>query len=233
MSRRRLLLTMAVVMVATGCFGWGASTAQAQRRIDGWGKMVDPDRDCNAQLASNRLKIIVPRGVKDLYYGGGKDGRGQFNAPRVMQTISGDFTMTVRVTANLQNGLDAGGYNGAGLLLWDSPKQYLRLERNRFVGKQSGKRRFSYTTPLYDLNNHRTFVNATRDEFFEGRATWLRMARRDDKIVSQMSVDGENWTTLGTVSGRFPDLVSIGVCVVSTTRGPLEVEFDEFKIEKE
>ncbi|REJ64615.1 MAG: DUF1349 domain-containing protein [Planctomycetota bacterium] len=209
------------------------ATAKDGEQIRGWGRVIDPDDDCRVEAADGKLTITVPQTRQDIWYGASEE-KERFGAPRVMQTISGDFVITVKVSADWTAGLgaDKAGYNGAGLLIWDSPKQYLRLERNRYVNPKYSPRPLSFNAPLYDLNEHRTYFNATFDDFFEGPSSYLRMIRRGQKIVTLTSPDGKTWISMGTLDTEFPDVVQVGVDVVSSTEVPLEVTFEELVIEK-
>jgi len=195
--------------------------------VEGWGTVVDPSSDCKVQVGDGAITITVPDTKHDLYYGG-KNVATRFNAPRVVQWVEGNFTATVRVTADWDTGVAELGYNGAGLVVWDSELQYLRHERNRFTNRSN--RTLSYTTPQYDQNNRRVFFNSTTEPFFQGESTWMRVIRFGPNFTTQISHDGENWITTGIVSGEFPAEVRVGILAINSASHPFEVRFDQFSV---
>jgi regulation of enolase protein 1 (concanavalin A-like superfamily) len=205
----------------------------AAAEIAGWGTAVNPDSQCEIKTGagSKTVTIRLPDTKHDLW-AGQTDETTRFNAPRVLQEVEGNFVATVRVTANWTTGIEQGGYNGAGLVIWESGKQYLRLERNRCVkvtNPGTAPYAFSYTTPLYDQNGRRVFYNSTRQEFFKGNTTWLRLNRHDARIACYFSHDGQTWVGMGVVTSEFPERVQVGIHAVNTG-GPFAVLFDQFSI---
>ena len=199
--------------------------------IPGWGTVVNPDGDCDIDPGDGSVTIWLPERKHDLWYGG-RDPSTRFNSPRILQTVEGNFIATVRVTARWKANIADGGYNGAGLLVWDSEDQYLRHERNRMGGPATGPEGVSYITPLYDQKGRRVFLNWTSDDFFEGNSTWLQIERRNQTFITQVSQDGENWTMTGYVSTEFPQKVQVGVHAVSGTGKRFGILYDKFSITK-
>lgn len=197
--------------------------------IGGWGTVIDPDGDCTIKAGKAGVTFRLPPPRHDLWFGG-TDEQTRFNAPRVLQEVEGNFVITVRVTADWKAGIADGGYNGAGLLVWDSEQQYLRHERNRFVTASSAE--VSYTTPLYDQNNRRVFYNSTTEDFFQGNSTWLRIARHGDMFVASISDDGQAWSPTGVVSTEFPERVQVGIVSTNSTGRVFAVLFDRFSLTK-
>ncbi len=196
--------------------------------ITGWGTVIDPDGDCDVKESDGSVIVKLPAGKHDLWYGSKETIN--FNSPRVLQQIDGNFVATVRVTAYWDRGIaDGGGYNGAGLVVWESEEQYLRLERNRF---DFGRGTYTYTSPLYDQNSRRVFYSSTRDEFFKGNTTWLRIIRNGSNFATNISHDGKKWITTGVVNTEFPNAVRVGIHAINLTESSFAVRFDKFSIER-
>ena len=80
-------------------------------------------------LEAGKLTIAVPGTLHDL---GAEVGK--LNAPAVLGDVNGDFVATVKVGGKIEPRGECtrpGGfpYQGAGLLLWNDPGNYVRLER--------------------------------------------------------------------------------------------------------
>ncbi|MBV8430400.1 MAG: protein kinase, partial [Solirubrobacterales bacterium] len=95
-----------------------------------WGDVVDPAGDCLVvrDRQANRATILVT-GTAHLL----SAEIGLMNAPRILRSIAGDFEVRVRVTGTSQPGgrpttKRYNPYHGAGILLWQDPKDYVRLE---------------------------------------------------------------------------------------------------------
>lgn len=226
------MLCRSLFRIVAACFAVAAplSGFAPAAEIAGWGTIVDPDGDCQiTQAASAKVEIRIPATRHDMWFGG-KDERTRFNAPRVVKFVEGDFIATVQVTADWNSGLAEGGYNGAGLVVWESEKQYLRYERNRFIPLNSTTP-YTYVTPFYDQNDRRVFWSTTTKEYFSGGSTWLRIRRTGDSISTSYH-DGKDWVYTGVVSTQFPSRVQVGIIAVNSTKREFAVEFQSLKIER-
>ena len=64
--------------------------------IDGWGQMVDPDGDCRFEIGDDSVTVTFGPGAHGL------DAEGnRMNAPRVLRSVSGDFSASTVVHGNL------------------------------------------------------------------------------------------------------------------------------------
>jgi len=124
-------------LAAAGLFVVGLVSAVPAR--DGaknvWGNFEDPDKDCVFQPDGGSLSISVPGRDHDL----GKE-RGKMNAPRAMQAVEGDFTISVKVTGKFEprqmGSLERRAYNGAGFFIRKDDNNYLRLDRATFWNRE-------------------------------------------------------------------------------------------------
>lgn len=188
--------------------------------------ITDPDGDC--QIKST-ITVTVPNTNHDLHPKLG------MNAPRLLQTVSGDFTAQVKVTGDFQPGdMSTGGgrpFNGAGLLIWQDESNYLRLERNAY---RVGDRLMCFP-PLIEYWADKQYrgVNTgsvPADEFFQGRSTWLKLQRQGDQFTASFSHDGDEWTVAREFTAEFPDEVSVGMDALNTSNEEFTVEFEAFEI---
>ena len=232
MSRSARLAGAALVALVLGATGSTRADDKKALEARGWGKPVDPDGDCTMNEGNGTLTVTVPGSLHDLFPGQ-RDPRKRNNAPRVLQAVRGDFTATVKVTADWKPGAPLPGanthpYNGAGLLVWDTDAQFVRFERNVWVGKDGA---WSYTTPLQYADSRQ--VNAarqTRDEFFKGRSTWMRVERTGDTFTFSISHDGDRWQEAAALTAKLPETVRVGVEAVNSSAKAFAVEFAEFGI---
>lgn len=196
------------------------------------GTAVDPDGDCLFRLNKDAVTIKVPAGLHDLYYGE-KDAAKQFNAPRLLRPVSGDFTAVVKVSADWKLGpkLPSGRcFHGAGLVVWSSEKEYFRLERTEFLHRKHGTP-YCFTTPLYDRGGKR--VNDWKvdpAEFFQGSSTWLCVQRRGQVLRTAISQDGQRWTQTASVTTQFPPRVHVGITAINGTGDAFIPRFEGFAL---
>lgn len=195
--------------------------------IAGLGDVIDPDDDCTITTTSSKLKISVPAGSHDFWY-----GRKPFNAPRVLQDVEGDFEVLVKVTADwTAKPLESGKWTvGAGLIVMESEQHYFRVERNRFVNKGT----WSYAPPIYDRNEKRLSKwSASSDgRTFRGESTWLWIRRAGQKFTTALSHDGRTWSNATTLETTFPKKVRVGILALNYSAGPFVATFDGYKLTK-
>jgi regulation of enolase protein 1 (concanavalin A-like superfamily) len=199
--------------------------------IEGWGNVVDPDGDCAVKEEKGKVTITVPGTLHNL------NPSIASNSPRVLQEIEGDFTATVKVTGDFKPGERATkptGYpfNGAGLLIWQDDQNCVRLERNAWWIADL-KKTACYTPLLEYYKNgvdQNTNPGSVVGEFFKGRSTYLRLARRGDKVAASFSHDGKEWTATKEIPIVMPRKVHVGVAAVNSSDKPFTVEFEELKV---
>jgi hypothetical protein len=225
--RRRLLL-LAVVVCLIILVGY--LTAQRPKSVRGWGALIDLDNDCTVLEEGDKLTITVPGGTHDL-----NAELGGMSAPRVLREVDGDFTVQVKVTGEFDPGDESAKdkvapFNGAGLLLWQDEKNYLRLERN---GWWSISGQLGCYLPLIayflDGNHQGQTPKGESIESFRGRSTWLKLERRGDKVTASYSHDGQEWMDREIVVG-FPNRILAGVTAVNTSKKPFTAEFEDFRV---
>lgn len=205
-----------------------SSSVEDSKSAVSWGKIIDPDGDCTFRQENEKLTISVPSGEHEIWYGNKKPEK-RFNAPRVLREVKGDFAARVKVSANWQ--LASGGYaRAAGLVVWDSEKQYLRHERCQFIHSSTGKHA-CFTTPLYDRNEQRVNdAKAGAASFYQGDTTWLHMERKGQIIHTWVSHNGKDWQHTGTITSQFPRSIQIGVDALNRSNSEFVAVFEDLSI---
>jgi regulation of enolase protein 1 (concanavalin A-like superfamily) len=228
MLLKRLLISLLTTL-------WLVSFLVAEEKkprvIKGWGEVIDPDGDCTIQSEKGKVTITVPEKNHNLAPLIGQ------NAPRILQEIEGDFTLEVKVSGDFKptdrSTLEGGrSFNGAGLLLWQDDKNFLRLERNVFrIPEQNLSVCYP---PLVELYSDGQYMNTNPepqlDTFFKGRSTYLRLERRGGNVRASLSDDGKEWSLVKELRVDFPKKLKVGVAAISTSAEPFKVEFEELKI---
>lgn len=208
------------------CFGSDArGQARPNSALANWGQPIDPSRDCWTRLVGETLAIDVPGSTHDLR------GDGEVNAPRVVRSIDGDFIAQVKVSGNLRHtgkrtsGLSV-AYHGAGLLIWQNARNYVRLERSGLV-REDGQ-----TVHFANFELHRDGQVVVKALEIPDQDTYLRLERRGNRVFGLVTGDGYKWSSLEPIAARLPRDVKLGVVAISTSTEPLKVVFSDLEVLK-
>jgi hypothetical protein len=202
------------------------------RSRDGWTNVINPDGDCTIRPEKGRVTITIPGTHHNL-----NPLIGPNNAPRVLQEIGGDFTAQVRVSGEFDPGerstfADGAPFNGAGLVLWQDDRNFLRLERNAW--RVPGNAEPVCYPPLLEYYEDGRYLDtnppAAPASFFKGSATYLRLQRRGDSASAAYSHDGQEWFPVKAIKVGLPAKVQVGTAAVSTSAKPFTVKFEEFSL---
>ena len=190
--------------------------------------MLDPWRDCDVSLdlEHDRLKIKVPGTPHVL---SAEVPQLPMNAPRVVRRVRGDFTASVRVLGRLEPGRSKtthyDPFHGAGLIVWQDPSNYLRLERA--VGFIKG-RHHPYIN--YELREGGRLA-VSHGITIEDRSLFLKLRRQGRAFSAWYSHDGRRWVELARVDATFDERVEVGVVAVNSSRRTLSAELERLNIE--
>jgi regulation of enolase protein 1 (concanavalin A-like superfamily) len=226
MLQRSCLLWIIMAAVCTA-----AETDNQEARpneVPGWGRVIDPWRDCDVSLDrdNERLKIQVPGTPHVL---SAEVPQLPMNAPLVVRRVRGDFTADVHALGRLEPGpyrtTHYNPYHGAGLIVWQDPSNYLRLERA--VGFING-RRHPYVN--YELRAG-GLLAMTRGFTIADRPLWLKLRRQGAAFSAWYSYDGRQWVALRRVDATFAERVEVGVVAVNSAEQPLSAELEMLNIE--
>ncbi len=231
----RYLLTLTTLLALIAQTLGGSIHAEekpAQTTIAGWGTATDSDKDCEYRFTADQRKLCItvpattPHDLSPV--------RG-LNAPRVLRSVSGDFTVQVKITSDFKPGVNSTGkgrpFNGAGLLIWENEGNFLRIERNAYW--LSPEELYCYP-PLIEYWRNREYGGVNSDPtdatYFQGRTTWLKANRQGKNVSVSMSHDGKEWNEVKTFQVEMAEEVLVGVAAVNTSDAPFTVDFEELKI---
>jgi regulation of enolase protein 1 (concanavalin A-like superfamily) len=195
--------------------------------IGGWGRLVDPWGDCNATLSggAERLTIRVPETPHVL---SAEVPNMPMNAPRVVRQVRGDFTAVVHVLGRFEPGRDRtthyNPYHGAGLIVWQDPGNYLRLERA--VGFINGRDQ-PYVNDEWREGGR---LAVSRGHAIPGGPIHLKLRRHGPEFTAWYSPDGLRWHQLGRIRTFFSDRVEAGVIAVNSSGRPLSADLEMLSI---
>ena len=171
-----------VILAAVGTTAAAVLDEDAARpnEVPGWGRVLDPWRDCDVSLdlEHDRLKIKVPGTPHVL---SAEAPELPMNAPRVVRRVRGDFTASVRVLGRLEPGRSKtthyDPFHGAGLIVWQDPSNYLRLERA--VGFINGR---PHPYINYELREDGRLA-VSHGITIEDRSLFLKLRRRRPDVL--------------------------------------------------
>ncbi|HEX3450156.1 MAG TPA: DUF1349 domain-containing protein, partial [Isosphaeraceae bacterium] len=202
--------------------------ARSAGEKEAWGDAVDPDGDCKFELdpPEDKVRIIVPGKTHIL-----SAEIGRVNAPRILRDIKGDFDVSVRVAGTDHAGGKAtttlySPYHGAGLLIWQDPKNYVRLEIATDL--QHGKPR-----PYVNFEYRKEGVLAATSGMKNGdNSNHLRLSRRGDEINASFGPDGVRWTSFPTLTAKLNDRLKVGVAAINSSTKPLTAELEGLEVSR-
>ena len=151
------------------------------------------------------------------------------NAPRILGDIQGDFEIRLKVTGTSHPGGKAttsqyAPYHGAGILLWQDPENYVRLEIAADLRK--GKV-FPYAN--FELRQAGSLA-VSRGLKIEDDTSYLRLERRGDEVRGAFSPDGDHWTLFSPMIVELKDRLKVGVAAVNSASKPLKAGFEEVQV---
>ena len=192
-----------------------------------WGMFVDPLGQCDVTADRGRIEIGVPPGAYDLSI-----ELGQTTAPRVMQLVDGDLVARVTVDELPEPATPAAGqprraYRGAGLLLWQDERNYVRLE-SAVTGADGSSVRYA----LFETRHDGRPVGglAGSGARLRGGPTDLRLQRHDRELVAQVRQGNEDWREVGRAEVDLPRALEVGVAVVNTAASGLRAGLSGFSL---
>jgi regulation of enolase protein 1 (concanavalin A-like superfamily) len=190
--------------------------------IKGWGVVVDPNKDCKF-LASDdtELTIVVPNVPHDFHR---EKGYAQFNGPRVLQRVKGDFTLQVSTDAYpaikpIFASSKRAPWISAGLVIWQDANNYIRLDsaRNRTITSEGCA---NGSNLLYKPGH------------FYGKEVLLQIQRQGDKFILSMKDESKdpNWQEINQYKVKFGSELGVGVFASNLTTEEFASRFRDFKL---
>jgi beta-xylosidase len=179
-------------------------------------KWIDPD-SANAPTAydtkSGTLRATIPTG-KDLF------GENR-TALQLLKAVEGDFQIETRVKFDPK-----ADYQGAGILVYHGPFNYVRLERafGGTGGSGSGIRLDARTKDFYEP------ITTPDSAATEATTVDLKMLRIGKTFTAFWRLDenGE-WREVGEFVSDYPDTIQVGLIACNTGK-PIPVEFSYIRL---
>ena len=195
-----------------------------------WGIPEDPDGDCTFRDDLGRLTIAIPGTPHALSAEIGKT-----NGPRVLREVDGDFCIEVKVSGALPADPHSPmpgrwAYFGAGLLVWQDNKNYVRFERARMLMQPAGQWR---CWPCFELRAGAKVARTwqlTDGTLDDRKPATLRLVRRGTTLCASYSQDAGDWKDLPPLKIDFDAKVQVGVVACHSTRTGFEAVFERLRI---
>jgi regulation of enolase protein 1 (concanavalin A-like superfamily) len=151
------------------------------------------------------MRITCPA---NLDIGGSND-----NAPQLLQTVTGDFAVTTKVT-----GVWTAAGTHAGLIVWKDSTHFMRVEVRDTNKVQIGGK------------NGGTFVSTSALMGSAVNPVYLKLDKTGTTITGYWSSDGVTWTNFGSFTMTGADPVKVGLFVINQNASPAtySADFDYF-----
>jgi regulation of enolase protein 1 (concanavalin A-like superfamily) len=198
--------------------------------ILGWGEVTDPAGDCRVTEHNGKVTIVVPGTHHNL------NPTPKYNnvlAPRILQEVAGDFTAQVKVhafprpKARTSSTTQKISYVGAGLLVWQDDRNFIRVLR---AGKGEGDSVFVHSEAYRD-GKYVPFSQALRYTGMEDKSTYVRLVRRGRIFTTWRSFDGSQWEELQShASDTLPTKLQVGVAALNSTIREFAPQFESLEI---
>lgn len=231
---KRNIVVFAVLMLA--CCALAAPAPEPF--VAGWGKPVDPDKDCKIKRDKSALIIEMPGTYHDY-----APDRKRLNAPRLLRDFEGDFEMQVRVRIDCRPSVqstveDKPSYVSAGFLIIP-PDNYwtncFRLEY-RVAGQGDGVDG-CLATRVGNIEGTGKVgaVGYKPPEWpFKGKPdyVYLRLERSGEVLSYKISSDGKTWVNTYGGGGKvgLPSKLTVGLSACTTSTDLSKVQFDQLKL---
>lgn len=194
-----------------------------------WGTFINPLQDCKLRTTPAGISLSVPgNALHDL---NPTDEWNNFDAPRLLRTVEGDFILQVKVLpfprsqpgTAVRKGFS---YRAAGLLVWDHGGTLLRHELASAGEIKDGKPHLQ--SEWFDEGEQ---VDLNYVPVVEG-PIFLQVERHHDRLSLRWSDDGKVWHNSEDVDDlTLSPRLQIGVVAINATSTPLEAVFEDLRIE--
>jgi regulation of enolase protein 1 (concanavalin A-like superfamily) len=204
--------------------------------VIGWGHVINRDKDGMILDDNDVLSLILPGGSH------AHDLAAEIhltNAPRVVQNITGDFTIEVRTDGRFDPGdisTQPGrhAYDGAALIIMADTDNVATLARAGLQYPQ--KRPAFYANFEMRTGGKLRRIGLTGDSKLPANGpVFLRLQRKGTEIDASVSTNGDQWKSLAAknIPNDWPQMLSAGVAAISTSEAEFAPRFSQLKITKE
>lgn len=229
MLRNMLLAVLLSTSPALSAVAPATDSDQSVTTIKGWGRVIDPDADCNIRATPNgsQVSMLVPAAAHDF-----AAELERWNAPRVLMGVQGDFVAEVKVGGDFSPGEESTiegrkSYNGAGLLVVADPQNHLSLQRGAFRTDDGHVRHYLNC----ELRRDGQSVVSYYSMDLRDQETYLRLERRGNQITASVSMDGLQWRSYKPINAPdLPRRLRIGVEAVNSANASFRCVFSDFAL---
>jgi hypothetical protein len=144
--------------------------------------------------------------------------------------VEGDFALTVKVSGDFKprppsTSPGSFPYVAGGLLLWSDSENFVRLERAALL-------RDGQIVPHIAFLKQEAGEGKPVDYLapFEGNDCYLRLERKDDRILGAVSINGTDWKQLNSTGSLGPGKLKVGLLAISTSSDPFSLKLDQLEL---
>jgi regulation of enolase protein 1 (concanavalin A-like superfamily) len=191
-----------------------------------WGVLIDPGKTCKLEFeADDSVAILEVPGEAHVL----STELGRMNAPRLLRPVSGDFDVRVRVLGTERPGgkptmRQYPPFHGAGILVWQDPDNYVRLEISSDVYQGAARH---YTNFEYRSGGR---MASSQGKSFSDGSNYLWLQRRGSQIRASFSADGEHWVSFPLLSAPLAGDLQVGLDAINSASKPLAVRFADYTV---
>jgi len=196
-----------------------------------WGDKLDPLQDCEfTEVDDTTLAIHIPGSYHELIP---SLDRTDLSAPRVLQNWRGQFSVSVAVESfeSVEGAQPAKGemrYAGAGLLLWQNDRHFLRFFR---ASRSNEGLNGAYVNVQWFRDGERVGEHSTS---IDDTATRLRIERRGKTLVLLYSERGGVWKPFEEIEEfGLSDEIKVGMAAVNTTTSPRDFRLEWYDLRED
>jgi hypothetical protein len=148
--------------------------------VSGWGKPIDPDKDCRIKRDRDSLTIEMPGSDHDY-----DPIRKRFNAPRLISDLEGEFDLQVRVRIDFRPSAESTvkgppSFVSAGFLLIYPEPEYSICDRMEYAVSSQGRRHDGFAVPrrLAEPRRKEPMRKGKEAETYAAMKTWIGARQR-------------------------------------------------------
>jgi regulation of enolase protein 1 (concanavalin A-like superfamily) len=204
-----------------------APPPKAMATIEPLGPLIDPKRDCQARREGNAFEIIIPPGPHVTF----PDGKTN-DSPRALTEVNGDFTIQVKIGKDIRPGTDPLKsfpfvFQGAGILLWQDPQNYVRFERAVLVSSDMGSVHHLLVENCTDGRPGKGAQLPVRDA-----PLVVRLERRGNALNCTYSSDGKSWLPVKKFVVPLASRVNVGISASNASPREFRARFEDLSLNR-
>jgi regulation of enolase protein 1 (concanavalin A-like superfamily) len=192
--------------------------------INGFGEFIDLDQDCRITEDDAHVALTIPDKIHDL-----RPDHKVMNAPRVVQELTGDFVIQVKLPGahkldGSSSAPNSSALAGAGIVIILDDRNCVYVER--MVTSKANKIISSSRCVYY--KDGQLVKKDTLDS--KNQDTWLRFERRDKTLTASTSQELGEWTPFKPLTADLPRKVKVGIFARNSSSNPFSADFEALKI---